>query len=202
MVTVACVEWGDYQGRGAEYVAVLRDMVSRHLGQPHRFVCLTDAPSRHQVETITLTPGRQGWWNKIELFRPHLFEGRVLYLDLDNIVVGPLDALLEQPGIIYLTDWGWRKHCYGSGVMVWDAGDHVDAWERWTPNIAARLHGDQEWMTELGGWPALPAMLCRSLKYEGKDGPPPGAVVVCAHGKQKPADLAETHWSRRYWRRE
>lgn len=202
MITVACVEWSDYCGAGSEYVAILRDMVARHLKAEHRFVCLTDAPERHPgIETIRLTPGPEGWWAKCELFRSGLFDGRILYLDLDSVIVGPLDPLAASPGIIQLADWGWTTPTYGSGVMVWDAAEHAEIWTRWTPEVAERLRGDQDWLTELGGWQALPAHLCRSYRYESKAGPPKGCSVVCMHGRPKCHELPAPHWSRAFWRR-
>lgn len=192
MITVACVEWGDYYGRGAKYVRALKRMVSRHLSFPHRFVCLSD--KQHQdVECIPLTPGRTGWWNKLELFRHGLFDGRVMYLDLDTVVVGSLDALSQSPGIIHLRDWGWTRDVYGSGVMVWDSGQHSEIWDRFDPNSFTRFHGDQDWITELGGWDRFPPELARSYRYHCKSGVPDGCSVVCFHGEPKPHQPAAGH---------
>ncbi len=186
MITVACVEWGNYLLRGTEYVMKLRSMVARHLSLPHRFVCLSDDPvGRPGVQRIALTPGREGWWNKVELFRPGLFTGRVLALDLDTVIVGSLDELVATKGTVHLTDWGWEKNCYGNAIMVWDAGEHEEVWTRYTPEVAKRLRGDNEWMFELGGWPAFPKGLNVSYRYHAKDGPPAGAVTVSMHGRPK-----------------
>lgn len=205
-LTVACVEWGDYCGQGARYVRNLRAAVARHLAAPHRFVCLTDRPAAHpDVQTSALAPGLAGWWNKLELFRPGRFEGRVLYLDLDSFVIGPLDALAARKGIIHLGMWGWKQNDYGSGCMVWDAGEHAEAWLRLNEPPAPapqRFRGDQDWLTALGGWEALPFPLVCSFKYHCKDGPPAGAAVVCCHGPRKPhLDLGERDeaWARPAW---
>lgn len=194
-LTVACVEWGDYCGRGARYVAGLRRAVARHLVAPHEFVCLTDEPYRHDCRTIRLTPGRVGWWNKLELFRPGLFAGRVLFLDLDNFVIGGLDELVRHKGIIHLRDWGWQENVYGSGCMVWDAGEHAEIWRLAAPDVASWFRGDQDWMTSLGGWAALPFPLVCSAKYHCKSGPPAGAAVVCCHGPIKP-HVSVPSWAR------
>lgn len=205
MLTVACVEWGNYCGKGRRYVDNLFAGVLLNLHTPYRFVCLTDDPDRHAVDTIRLTPGATGWWNKLELFRPGLFEGRVLYLDLDNFIVGSLDALVQHKGIIHLEQWGWKVNDYGSGVMVWDAGEHAEAWERMNdpPMPAAmRFRGDQDWLTALGGWDALPVPMVCSFKYHCKPTPPAGAAVVCCHGPRKPHVLHRADqeaWLRPLW---
>jgi hypothetical protein len=198
MITVACVEWGDYCGLGALYVRNLRSAVARHLTVAHRFVCLTDRPEAHKgIETIRLTPGMTGWWNKLELFRPQLFEGRVVFFDLDTFIVASIDGLAQNKGIIHLKDWGWEQNVYGSGCMVWDAGEHAEAWTQMNAPPAPaclRFRGDQDWLTALGGWDALPFPLVCSMKYHCKHGemhgdPPSGAAVVCCHGPRKPH-----HW--------
>lgn len=197
MLTVACVEVGDYEGRGDEYVEKLWLMVGRHLRQPFRFVVLTDEPLRHgDCESIQLSDPPRNWWAKAELFRPGRFEGRVLYLDLDSVIVDSLDELVQHKGIIHLDQWGWKQKVYGSGCMVWDAGEHTDIWSRFDESVMLRFRGDQDWMTHLGGWDALPFPLVCSAKYHCKSGPPKGASVVCFHGPVKP------HNDRRPWVRE
>lgn len=186
-VTVACVEWGDYLGRGTQYVRALASMVAANLVTPHRFVCLTDQPSRHPgIQTMQLTPGRIGWWNKLELFRPGIFAGRVLFLDLDSVITGPLDELVASKGIIHLSDWGWKMPVYGSGVMVWDAGEHAAIWVRDYPGLYSHHHGDQDWITRIGGWDRFPPQLARSYRYHCTEAVPEGCAVVSFHGEPKP----------------
>ena len=206
MLTVACVDAGNYLGRGREYVEKLRRMVARHLSLPHVFTCLTDyGPVGNEhgdapTFFIALPPGLRGWWNKIVLFRPGLFEGRVLYLDLDSVITGPLDPLAAAKGILHLDRWGWDRKVYGSGVMVFDAGEHADIWEKFTPEVPRKFEGDQDFITSLGGWPALPDGLCVSYRYHCKKGPPAGASVVCFHGSPKMHQLPAGHWAHEHWR--
>lgn len=204
MLTVACVEHGNYEGHGLEYVARLRASVARNLKMPHRFVVLTDRPGLYRDHDAILLPlGLSGWWNKLALFRPGMFEGRVVYLDLDVAIVGPLDGLAERKGTIHLKDWGWAKNDYGSGLMVWDAGEHSDAWERRLnePGPAwERFKGDQDWLTHLGGWDAVAFPAACSYRYHCKDGPPAGASVVLFHGRPKANDLPAGHWIHQYWK--
>lgn len=185
-LTVACVQVENYLGRGDEYVEKMRSMVSRHLSVPFEFACITESD-------------KPGWWAKVDLFQPGRFTGRVLYLDLDTVVVGSLDQLAESKGILALEQWGWVKPYYGSGVMVWDAGEHAEIFERWTPAVTRDLRGDQDWMYELGGWDALPGGLNVSYRYHAKDEPPSGAVTVSFHGRPKPHEVTRG-WVPLHWR--
>ena len=210
MVTVACVEVRDYLGRGAEYVERLRSMVARHLiGQPHRFVCLTDAPARHgglPAESIHALPTCDklaqlltGWWAKLYLFEPGRFSGRVLYLDLDTLIVGPLEPVVAQTGAVKLLDWGWDRDVTAGGHLVWDAGEHAEVWAG-AELAPKRYADDQEYLTALGGWNRLPPALLRSYRYHCKSGPPAGCSVVAFHGRPKPHELGPDHWVTRAWR--
>lgn len=103
-LTVVCL-WIKGAGERAytvAYVERLRNMVARHLSIPHRFVCMTDTPNRLPagIEGIpikrfrTLVP----WWLKLKLFNDAMgWRGRLLYLDLDVLVVGSLDEIATFP---------------------------------------------------------------------------------------------------------
>lgn len=186
MLTVACVNYGDYLGRGADYVARMLSMVKRNLSEPFRFECLTDEGDLG------------GWWAKIELFRPGRFSGRVVYFDLDTVIVGDLAPLVAAPGIIHLDEWGWPAATLCSSVMVWDAGEHEQIWEKFSDEIPREYRGDQDYITELGGWERLPAHLCRSYRYHCVNKPPPGCVNVSMHGRPKPHEIA-SGWVPEAW---
>lgn len=189
MITVACVNHGNYLGRGDEYVSKLRDMVQRAMPKDvvYEFHCLKDVGAW------------RGWWSKIELFRPGIFRyGRVLYLDLDTVITGPLEPLLRQTGSIYLTDWGWLSHTLCSSVMVWDTGVHENIFTTFNTAVPKRYRGDQDWITSLGGWNKIPAHLCRSYRYHCVDAPPLGCSVVNFHGKPKPHEVL-TGWVPKAW---
>lgn len=186
MLTVACVNQGNYLGMGQRYVDTLRAMVARNLRQPFEFVCIEEAH------------GLSGWWTKVALFEPGRFKGRVLYTDLDSVIVGGLDELADTKGIVDLADWGWTTHTLCSCVMVWDAGEHTEIFERFSADVPRKFRGDQDWITHLGGWQPLPAHLCRSYRYESKAAPQPGCVHVSFHGKPKPHEV-QSGWVPKLW---
>lgn len=190
MLNVVCVRVGERYG--PEYVAILYDMVTRNLGREFRFWCLTDRPHElpEGVNPIPAPDGLPGWWAKIALFSPDKMPWgpgeRIVYFDLDVAITGRLDELVDTPGIIR----DWNLPGYNSSVMVWDAGDHASASLRFTPDVMQRLHGDQDWLAELGGWELFPRAWCVSYRAHAQDWPPEGSAVVCFHGEPKPPQCA------------
>jgi len=132
-------------------------MVERYLKREHRFVCLTDRP-RELPDWIETAPakcpqGCKAWWAKTLLFKPGQFECRVLYLDLDVLVVADITEIVDYPAPFALApDASPDFHPVGyqtvkrfnSSVMVWDAGVASELFTEWTPAIAKRLWGDQD----------------------------------------------------------
>lgn len=165
-LTVACVYVQGEYPYTPEYVTRLSAMVERWIDRPFRFSCVTDQPWLFQppIETIPVAklPGFAPW-TKLELFNPaREWDGRVLYLDLDSLIVGPLATLIDTPAAFAITDdppSGHRpkvKDSFGrqivrrvnSSVMVWDGGTQTDLYTEWRPDVAARLSGDQDWIGE------------------------------------------------------
>jgi len=124
MITYACVlrSGGIYT---PEWVRKLSRAVGFHASRPHRFVCLSDVDV--PCERIELSSDLPGWYAKLELFRPGLFDGPVVYLDLDTLVIGdltPLEAIADGP-LAMLSDF-YQPRMAASGV-------------NWTSNIPKPL---------------------------------------------------------------
>lgn len=101
MKQVVCINWG--RKYGPPYINRLYAMVARNITPPFRFVCFCDdaAGIRPEVETWPLPEidyeipkTRRGIWPKSRLWGRRLgdLEGPVLFLDLDIVVTGSLDA--------------------------------------------------------------------------------------------------------------
>ena len=210
-VTVCCVWVRGNVPFSLQYVVTLRRMVQRNLSVPHRFVCLTDRRGRIPgIEMIHVNSpkGMFGWWSKIELWKPGRFEGRVMYLDLDTLVVRSLDPIVSfDSKMALIPDAGTfvsRKHQlvkrFNSSVMVWDAGMGDELFTQWNIGVTKRLHGDQDWIGEqmpqadmmpLEWFPRLSSCL---------DGPPKDARVILA---KVPKNVEAAHrygWFREMWR--
>ncbi len=208
MITVACVLVRGHVPFTADYVTRLRSMVARHLALPHRFVCLTDREIPG-VETIPITApkGCFAWWAKLRLFDPAVgLTGRVLYLDLDTLVVADLAPIVEYPAAFALVPDGAPGfqpkshrvvHRFNSSVMVWD-GDSPQLWQDWTPKNATMLWGDQDWIGErLPDAAAMPAEWFPRLSVAR----PPwleAKVVLCKKPKNAAAAL-QWPWFAEAW---
>lgn len=195
MLNIACVKWGEKYT--AESVNILYDMVQRNLpeGYPGRFVCFTDNPEGLSpgIQVAELPPGLIGWWNKLALFREGAFPDgdRILFFDLDTIIVGKLDEIAAYDGPFAILRDFYRPYELGSAVMCWRAGEKKEIWEKYEkegrPEI---IGGDQVWMTIL----VKDAVILQdvfpgsfvSYKKDCHPYPPRGAKVVCAHGVPKP----------------
>lgn len=105
-VNVVCMKWGDRYR--PEYVNRLHAGVKRHLRRAFRFVCFTDDGAGldpdidvRPLPTLALPAAhRDSRWTKVALFKAPLADlsGQTLFLDLDLVVVGPLDDFFEYPG--------------------------------------------------------------------------------------------------------
>ena len=101
-LSVVCVKWGALYG--ADYVNKLYRGVRRQLSidLAPRFICFTDDPTDllPEIEARSLpTCEWTGWWYKAYLFSAGSgLRGRVLYLDLDTVLTGPLAPLATYRG--------------------------------------------------------------------------------------------------------
>lgn len=121
-ITVACVhKTGGVYDR-VDYVGALADAVRRNLDAPHDFVCLTDAVkesnSAEGVMRIPLLHRWPGFWSKIELFRPGLFAGPVLYFDLDTVICGDITDIALAASPLVLT-WDMQRGWINSSMLRW-----------------------------------------------------------------------------------
>lgn len=185
-MTVLCVlrSGGVYT---PEWVQRLRSQVAEH-APGARFACISDV-NVPGVECLRLEHEWPGWWAKMEALRH--FPDRVLYLDLDTDVVGPLDWLDYTGDLALLSDF-YRPHLAQSGVMAWGHSDYTatlyevfaadaDAWMQ-------QYRGDGEWLHAHAMADRLqdlyPGRIV-SHKVHCGDGVPEGASIVCYHGEPK-----------------
>jgi hypothetical protein len=107
---------------GPDDVLKLKKAFETFLSIDHDFVCLTDQEIS-EIKTIPLIGNTPGWWAKIELFRPDLFNGPVFYFDLDTIICGELDSVIPL-----FKDEKFLMINKGSSFMYWN-GDYSHLWK-------------------------------------------------------------------------
>lgn len=198
--TVACVlrSGGIYT---PDWVRKLKEGVATHLAADHRFVCLSDV-DMPDVETVALEQRWPGWWSKLELFRSGVFDGPVLYIDLDCLIVGPLDDLFSSAGLVMCEDF-YRPQFKNSSVMSWAVsyerlyhkfknGATKFQWRHDRERPGGRI-GDQAFIEDhtwdhIGTFPAG-----RVISYKRHVQPfgdiPDGSSIIAFHGRPKPPEV-------------
>ena len=207
MITVACVFWGDKFSD--DYVYNLKSMVERNTTVPHQFVCFSDR-ELEGIKTVKLISGYQGWWNKMQMFNTDFRLGnRVVYLDLDTLIVGNIDWLLEYDGMFMgIEDLGAvnehqpeLKGRLQSGVMAWDYRLNSHLWNRFTSSgESQRYRGDGEYLNHIV--PKYQRDFIQK-RYKGKlksykyqvysEGITDDLSIICFHGRPSiPQAMTET----------
>lgn len=216
-LTVACVlrSGGVYS---ISWVERLSRQVRRHLGVP--LTCLSDATPLeignhpgfsleiHSVRWEPLMHCWPGWWSKLELFRPGLFSGPVVYFDLDTAIVGPIPALESQiahhGGLWMLSDF-YAPQRPASGVMAWIPSPETERiYHDFARDPAAGMQtrfGDGGFIGRYphGRLQTLFPGVFASYKAQHLDRGPAGYRVICLHGRPKFPDFPREHWMRRAW---
>lgn len=211
------------------YVDKLYSMLSRNFSQPLRLHVWTEAsrpvPEPYIKHSLTDWPGiagpRKSWWYKLQMFDPTHFQGRLLYFDLDVVIMSNLDWMLELDIEYFWAIRDFRHHFRGvwwsvnSSIMIWDTGRLAYVWQDFcTHNIQAitRQHaGDQDYLNRVIDNKVrryLDSNKVRSWRWEIKDGGmdfkrrtyrrpdagsivPPDTAVMVFHGQPKPHELQD-----------
>jgi hypothetical protein len=139
----------------------------RYLTLPHDVVCITDdaAGLASDIRVVPLWPeGRElgACWCRLKAFAPEmtaLIGPRFVWIDLDSIVVGPLDPLFERsdPLVLYRSD-SVPGTPYNGSLLMMDAGARAKVWTSFDPaqspalaREAGFLGSDQSWIAHVLG---------------------------------------------------
>lgn len=182
-LTVAAYFWHDEASKNrytAGDVRLLQRMVRQHLTVPHEFVVITDRPelfrddSEIRAVPIDWTTHVQGrCFVKLMTFGPHMkaIGERVLVMDLDVIVTGNMDAIVDRYEPIVLwrnpTRVPWHnpskpnRPYYNTSIVLHRTGTLTDLWSRFVPTRPI-VRDDQWWVSGLLG-DAVPY-------WDGQDG--------------------------------
>jgi hypothetical protein len=93
MINVVCV-LKESKLYNAEWVYKLERSIKRNLSLPYNFLCLSTIPL--SCNYILLDNNTEGWWNKLQLFKPNLLTNETIYFDLDVIISKPIDLLIKN----------------------------------------------------------------------------------------------------------
>lgn len=222
-VNIVCMKWGTLYG--SEYVNRLYGMVKRNLKRSFNFYCITDndAGIRKEVAirempAFTMPPSAGGPWQKLLMFRRDLsgIKGKTMFLDLDIIVVGPLDRFFDYSdkfAVRHEFDKRKENEPYGNTSMyVFEAGAYPELYENYLKNRDS-IHkqywtAEQEYVTrtlyQQGDLEFLPNEWVISFKehclpswpqrWWQTPKLPSGASILAFHGRPLPDDAIAGKW--------
>lgn len=225
-VNVVCLKWGTLYD--PEYVNNLFSMAQRHLSLPFRFICFTEHSEgiRPEVEIWPLPEFEEPpWeysrfcqaWRKLALFQPGLAEmqGKVLFLDLDVVIVDNIDALFAfSERLAIIENWYQKGQMVGqASAICFEAGQPVALLEHYQRDPIAVLkqyRTEQAYITGqlgLGNFDFFPEAWCKSFKkhclpggiknyFVPKNAIPEGAKIVVFHGRPNPPDAIKGEWGK------
>ena len=217
-VNIICMKWGDKFP--PDYVNRLYSMVKRNLSYPFRFVCFTENSTniRNEVEIHPLPdlylpkniPERG--WRKLTLLKKNLanIEGKVLFLDLDVIIVDSIDDFFNLPGhfLIAHDKKRPRKIEGNSSVMRFEIGRYSNIYKYFEQNfekIRKEVRHEQAYLSrevnkigELEYWPDswVPSFkyhCCPNWLLSWVKAPtiPKGAKIIIFHGLPNPPEAIQ-----------
>lgn len=194
---------------GGEYrpahVQVLAKQIEQWLPGARVF-CISDVDVQ-DVRCLPMLAAWPGWWAKMELFAPRI-KGDILFMDLDTVVRGPLEAIASVGRLTVLRDF-YRPRGLGSGLMYIPEVDRAEVWDAWMQGPAEAQavcggKGDQAflerfWLHKAARWQdVLPGQVVSYKVHVNPDWKhgtpgtvPETASVVCHHGKPRPWDSLE-----------
>jgi len=148
--TIVTFLWGNWemQDGGICYVHALAAGVARHFSKPYRFVVLTDHPASEFNKDITVIPfdcpNYLGNLKKMAMFRrENGFEGRIMALDLDTVVLGDFSGLMENTVQKFTTcECPYHLRWIGGGIHCFDAG--FGHYELWQPVVDQQAFWEQQ----------------------------------------------------------
>jgi hypothetical protein len=222
---ILCMKWG--KKYGPEYVNRLYQMVVRNLHKEFRFVCLTDDTQgiNPKIECYPIPPLKlpsnipERGWRKLTTFSQDLYglQGQALFLDIDVVIVGPLDDFFTYPGefvIIHDYKRPWRV-TGNSSVYRFQLAAHTDILEYFRQHqdvIRKRFRNEQAYLSHFlhqqGKLRYWPSSWCPSFKYHciprwpsnywRNPSIPENARIIIFHGECNPPDALAGQRNRRF----
>lgn len=200
-ISVICALWsGNFKGGRSRmyspvYISRLKDMLTKHTTKELDFVCFSNWPKREFREDIRVIPLERhwpAWWSKVEMFRPGMdLENRVLAMDIDVIIVGDMDEIIDFDAELAIADYwaysGFRSKRvaidrskrkkdglilipqYSSDVIIYNRGMCERLYTEFDPKYMGVYCGDQDWVAACMGnhLPMFPRTWMRRLqKYD------------------------------------
>ncbi|RWQ35524.1 MAG: hypothetical protein EOS20_18640 [Mesorhizobium sp.] len=205
--------WGDKYGH--DYIQKLFAGVRRNLKQEYLpMVTTPQAEDRHLTEI-------KGCFARLRMFDPQWQAAngiepgdRIVCMDLDLIVTGPLDALFDRPEpFVILQGANSVNPCpFNGSLWMLRAGYRPDVWHEFSLELAGKIPfhefpDDQAWfadmMPDAAGWQAGRESGVYAFQKPGwpkGEQLPKDARIVAFPGWRDPSNYIRLDWVQEHWR--
>lgn len=208
-------------------VLKLRSGVKRHLRETHRFMVVTEREraadafprdlERHAIKDPELL-AHKGCFARLRMFdygwqQNRKIDDRLVCMDLDMIITGPLDPLFRRPEtFVILGGANSVNPCpFNGSVMMVRAGHHGELWTDFSMEEATKIKyhefpDDQGWIAHklpnAATWPCGLRSGIYAFKKPGWPADnrlPPDARIVAFPGARRPSEFTKFAWVRIHW---
>ncbi|EGR28206.1 hypothetical protein IMG5_181350 [Ichthyophthirius multifiliis] len=216
IINIICVKWGTRYD--SEYVNKLYRGIKRNTTKQYFFYCFTDNNEGLDQNIIpeNLQENWPKWWGKATLFslESQDLQGDMnFYIDLDMIITGNIDNLLEYQGNFAILNTGdiacekQHKNGYNSSIIIWNKKcnqlNQIYNELKQNYNIITKFIVRFDYWLEMNIQNAdfiqdlFPGQASDYLK-ECQQQLPQNTKIVCFPRKPKPEDYP-SEWIKQYW---
>lgn len=228
MLTVCTWLWGDKFG--PDDARKLASGLARNLKTPHRFLVVTDRPERFvdaSIEALEI-PLRdrsltsiKGCFARLRMFDPAWqrsagIDDRVIGIDLDTVITGPLDPVFdrEEPFVIMQGGNASNPCPFNGALILLRAGAHAEVWSDFNLDAAQQIPyfsfpDDQGWLwhkiPDAPGWKCGASTGVYVYQKPGwpggkaQSGLPEGSRLVTFINRH-PSQFTHLDWVQEHWR--
>jgi len=208
------------------YVHILARSLRKHITQPYKFSVFTDESflKSPEIDNVFTIPEEsfyllgKGCFIRLQMFSPewqkkYKFDDRIVGIDLDSVITGPLDPLFDRPEpFVILQGANVSNPCpYNGALVMVRVGEHPGVWDDFSLEAVEYIPryewpDDQGWLWHklpgAPGWPVGPKSgiyVYRKREWPKDDQLPVDARIVTFVGKRNPVDLLHLKWVKENW---
>lgn len=228
MITVLSWLWVQPGGRTrytSEHVNIWADMVRRHLSMDHEIAIVTEDADGIDASIRIIEPPRcfesvsiPTWeeadglpqcLRRLSMYRPdaaEIFGERFVSMDLDCVIAGSLDPLLDVKDDFKIYRGTSSERPYNGSMQLMTAGARSRVYTEFTPQGAAEagrnfVGSDQAWISHTLGWGESTWGPEDGVVWWGSSSNPlaPMHRLMFFPGTPKPWDLFDRAWIKRHY---
>lgn len=208
MLHVTTWLWGDKYS--PDYLDKLRAGLARNIAQSYRFEVIRPTGRLTEIK---------GCFARLQMFDPEWQKARgiqdrdrIVQMDVDSIITGPLDPLFDRQEPFVILQGGNYQPCKFNGALwMLRAGAHPEIWSEFSLDAAAKVPyhefpDDQGWLwhhlPDAPGWQTGPSSGCYVYQKPGwptGEQLPDGARFVTFAGKRRPDQITHLDWVKEHW---